>query len=110
MRNDPFQQTFALDSGERQVIDPAQAETGAVEITEISGNAGMTMYRTIVIENAENPNREILLDETQGSFHSQRNAILISSSLETEIVIENTSDVANVPYSVIGMEVDDGGA
>lgn len=95
-----------LADGGDLIIDGSSSGTGAVEIFEIGGAAAADVIKETDPDADSTFEVSVTIDSFSGSFHSQKNQLVVSQSNDHRLRINNTSGGAADFYAV-GMEVDD---
>lgn len=104
--NDFYQNSAdELGSGTELIIDGSGSGTGAVEVHEIYGSAGCTLYKEIDTAGDGSYSLSVEIDSFIEPFHSQKNQIEVSNSANVRLRLVNTSGGA-ADFAVNGMEVD----
>ena len=84
--------------------DGSSGGTGAAEIQQVIGDAACEIYLEMDPDGDSTFEVSVLIDSFSGGFHSQLNAILVSSSQNVRIRVKNTSG-SSANFAVIGLEV-----
>lgn len=84
----------------------SDAETGAAEVFEIGGDVDVTVYRETDVDGDGTYEVSVLIDAFSAPFHSQKNQIVVSTSNNQRLRIENVSETAGSLYAT-GLEVND---
>jgi hypothetical protein len=87
------------------IIDGSSSGTGAVNVTELGGGADAEIYREYDPDDDGTFEIRLQVDAPTGSWHSQDNDLLISTSENARLVVRNVSGGA-ADYAVAGYEVD----
>jgi hypothetical protein len=87
-------------------VDGSGSGTGAVEIGEIGGTGGADIYREVDPDGNGTFEVSVLIDQVSNNWHTQINGLVVSSSENTRIRVNNTSS-SSADYYAVGMEVDD---
>lgn len=105
--NDVFEAeaTGVADAGDF-IVDGSGAGTGAAEVFELAGTGGADIYREIDVNADGTWALSTLIDSLSGSWHSQKNQLVVSQNNLVRIRVNNTSGASQDFYAV-GMEVDD---
>jgi len=96
-------------SGAEVTIDPASAETGAVEIHTVAGTGSATVFKDVDVAGNNTFSLSFALEVVESpaqSWHSQGNKIELSSSAGHRLRIVN-DDTAPRAYHVCGIEIID---
>jgi hypothetical protein len=106
-RNDSnVQSATGVADGSDFIVDGSGSGTGAVEIGELGGTGGADIYREVDPDGDGTFEVSVLIDQVSTNWHTQINGLVVSSSENTRIRVNNTSGGAADFYAV-GMEVDD---
>lgn len=105
--NDTYEQeATGVASGGDFLVEGSAAATGAAEVFELGGGAAADVYREIDVDGDGTYEVSILIESLTGSWHSQKNQLVVSAGKNTRIRVNNTSGGA-ADYYAVGMEVDD---
>jgi len=89
------------------IVDGSDAVgTGAAEIKELGGTGAADIYRETDPDGDTTFEVSVLIDQVTGDWHSQGNALVVSTTENQRIRVNNTSGGAQDFYAV-GFEVDD---
>lgn len=105
-RNDPFStaSTGVADAG-TVTADPANSETGAVELSEFGGTASATVYKEFDLDADGTYEASFQISTFSGDWVSELNSIIVANSQNHRIKILNTSGGTGDFYAE-GIEVD----
>lgn len=87
-------------------MDGSGAGTGAAEVQEMGGTGAADIYVESDPAGDSSWSVSVLIDSKSGTWHTQRNQLLVSQSQGTRVRINNTSGGA-ADFFATGMEVDD---
>jgi len=105
---DPFvASSTGVADGNDFIIDGSSSSTGAIDLTELGGTGGCDVYREIDTATDGTWATSVNIEQTSGTWHSQKNVLTVSQSGNTRIRINNTSGNA-ADFYVAGYEVSDG--
>jgi len=97
--DDAESQTLVLGSG---------AETGAAEVFELGATTATTVYREVDSDGDGTWETQVQVDVFNAAFHSQGNALVVSTSEPARLKVVNTGDgTPEAEQYAIGMEVND---
>lgn len=95
-----------LANGGDLIIDGTGAGTGAVEVFELGGGGAADIYKETDPNDDGTYEVSVLIDSFSGSFHSQKNQLVVTDSNNHRLRINNTSG-GPADFFATGMEVDD---
>jgi len=106
-RNDTNVQTATgVANGSDFIVNASGSGTGAVEVGEVGGTGSADVFREVDPDGDGTFEVSVLIDQPSSQFHSQINGLVVSSSENTRIRINNTSG-SSADFYAVGMEVDD---
>lgn len=88
------------------IVDGSNADTGAVNITEIGATGKVDVYREVDTANDGTWAASVTVDQLTGEFGSQGNDYLVSQSQNIRLRVNNNSG-GTIDVFVAGYEVDD---
>jgi hypothetical protein len=100
------QSATGVSNGSDFTVDGSGSGTGAVEIGEIGGTGGADIYREVDPDDDSTYEVSVLIDQVSTNWHTQINGLVVSSSENTRIRVNNTSG-SSADFYAVGMEVDD---
>lgn len=86
------------------VIDGSSTDTGALNVTELSGSADAEIYREQDPDGDGTWEYRTQIDAPTGTWHSQGNNLLISQSENVRLVVRNVSG-GTADFAATGYEV-----
>lgn len=98
--------TDALADQSELIIDGSGSGTGAINITELAGTGTTVVYREVDTANNGTWAVSSQIDNPAGTWHSQKNDLLVSQSQNVRIRLKNDSG-STIDIAVFGYEVDD---
>lgn len=87
-------------------VPGSEAETGAAEVFEVGGDVDVTVYRETDVDGDGTFEVSVLIDAFSAPFHSQKNQIVVSTSNNQRLRLQNEDDTAGSLYAT-GLEVND---
>lgn len=105
--NDVYHVADEAVAADGSLIAPgSEAETGAAEVFEIGGDVDVMVYRETDVDGDGTYEVSVLIDAFSAPFHSQKNQIVVSTSNNQRLRLENKSETAGSLYAT-GLEVND---
>jgi len=106
-RQDPIVVAESVSDAGNMIVDGSTAATGAIDIFEIGGTGGCTIYREFDTTGDGAVDGSVQIDAPSGEFHLQKNQLTVSANEDAQLEISNGSG-SSQKYYVMGFEVPDG--
>lgn len=87
-------------NGTSLIVDGGSSENGKVIVTEMGGTGGADIFRETDPQGDGSYSISVQMDNPSGSWHTQLNNLVVSSSEGVRIRITNTSGSAQDYYAV----------
>jgi hypothetical protein len=88
------------------IVDGSTSGTGAIDLTEIGGDASANVYRESDPDGDGTFEISVRIDTPSSQFHSQKNLFIVSSTENVRLRINNNSG-GSANYYAAGYEVTD---
>jgi hypothetical protein len=105
--NDTYHVTATgVADGGNFTIEGSASGTGAAEVGELGGTGDADIYRETDVDGDGTYEVSVIIDSLLGEWHSQQNGLVVSSSNNHRIRVNNKSGGPQ-DYYATGVEVDD---